>query len=115
MRIAFVVMTLLAAAALTFSAGADFTRYEKVLVNMKRAGVPPAWLMPLGGAKALGALGLIVGLAVPAVGIAAAVGVILFFVGAFITHVRARWYSFTFPSVYLGLAVSSLTLGLASR
>ena len=32
---------------------------------------------------------------------AAAIGVILFFVGAIITHVRARWYSFAYPSVYL--------------
>jgi hypothetical protein len=62
----------------------------------------------------VGALGLLVGIGVPSVGAAAAIGVILFFVGAIITHVRARWYSFTFPAAYLLLAVGSLGLGLAS-
>jgi hypothetical protein len=50
---------------------------------------------------------------VPPIGTAAAIGVILFFVGAFITHLRARWYSFVYPAVYLLLAVAALVLGLA--
>ncbi|MEJ7722494.1 MAG: hypothetical protein WKF58_19605 [Ilumatobacteraceae bacterium] len=45
---------------------------------------------------------------------AAAVGVILFFIGAIVTHVRARWYSFSFPGTYVLLAVASLWLRLAT-
>ena len=111
---AYVVVSILAAAALTFSATADFVRYEKVLVNMAKAGVPEAWLPRLGALKAAGALGLLVGIWLPLVGMAAAIGVTLFFIGAFITHIRARWYSFSYPSVYLGLAVAALVLGLIS-
>jgi hypothetical protein len=111
---AYVLVSLLAAAALTFSATADFLRYEKVLASMTRAGVPESWLTALGVLKALGAAGLVIGTLLPAIGIAAAAGVVLFFVGAVITHVRARWYSFGFPMAYLVLAAGSLGLGLAS-
>lgn len=114
MLTAYVVVSILAAAALTFSATADLLRYPKVLDAMAQANVPRSWLSTLAALKAAGALGLLVGLGVPVIGTAAAVGVVLFFVGAIITHVRARWYSFAYPSVYLGLAVASLVLGLTS-
>jgi hypothetical protein len=111
---AYVVVSVLAALALTFSAVADFIRYEKVLAAMTRARVPRSWLNTLGALKALGALGILVGIGVPLIGAAAAIGVILFFVGAIITHVRAGWYSFNPPAVYLVLAVSSLVLRLTA-
>ncbi len=81
---------------------------------MDRAGVPRSWLPKLAALRAAGALGLIVGLAVPAVGTAAAVGVVLYFAGAVITHLRARWYDVSYPSTYMVLATASLVLGLAS-
>jgi hypothetical protein len=109
---AYIVVTVLTIVALTFSATADFVRYHQVLTNMARAGVPESWLTRLAILKAAGAVGLLVGLAVPPVGVAASIGVILFFIGAIITHVRARWYSFSYPSVYLLLAVGSLVLGV---
>lgn len=109
---AYLILTVLAAAALTFSAAADFVRYKKVMVNMGRAGVPEAWLTRLGLAKAADAVGLVVGIVIPPIGTAAAIGVILFFVGAIITHVRARWFSFGFPATYLLLAVGALVMGL---
>ena len=52
------------------------------------------------------------GIVIPPIGIAAAIGVIFFFVGAIITHVRARWFSFGFPAIYLLLAVGALVMGL---
>ena len=60
------------------------------------------------------ALGLLVGFVVPPVGVAAAIGVILFFVGAIVTHVRAQWYAFAFPSLYLLLGTGALALNVAS-
>jgi hypothetical protein len=110
---AYVVVSVLAALALTFSATADLVRYEKVLIAMEKAGVPQSWLTTLGLLKAAGALGILVGIGVPLIGTVAAVGVILFFLGAIITHLRARWYSFGLPAVYLLLAVGSLMLRLA--
>jgi hypothetical protein len=79
-------------------------------------GVPESWLTNLGLLKAAGAAGLLLGLlGVPLIGPAAATGLVLFFVGAVITHLRARDYSpsLGFPLTYLLLAVAALVLGLA--
>ena len=62
----------------------------RCLANMAKLGVPESSLTTLGILKAVGALGLLVGISMPLIGIAAAVGLTLFFVGAIITHLRAR-------------------------
>ncbi|HYY81376.1 MAG TPA: DoxX family protein [Actinomycetes bacterium] len=113
---AYVVVTVLAAAANTFAAAADLIGPRWLLGNMAKVGVPRSWLVPLGALKAAGALGLLVGLGVPLLGVVAAVGLVLFFAGAILTHLRARWYSFalTLPVLFLVLAVGSLGLRLAS-
>ena len=114
MFIAYIAVTVLTAAANLFSAGADFVRYKQVAVNMARAGVPESWMTMLGILKAAGALGLLIGVVIPPIGIAAAAGLILFFVGAIITHLRGHFYSFTLPVSFLTLAVVALVLRLAT-
>jgi hypothetical protein len=112
---AYVVVTVLAAAANIFSATCDFVRYKQVAIAMAKAGVPDSWMTTLGMLKAAGALGLLVGMGVPMIGTAAAVGLILFFVGAIITHLRARDYSFGLAIVFLLLAVAALVLRLDAK
>ncbi len=66
---------------------ADFIPARFVLANSAEVGVPRSWLRPLGALKLAGAIGLVVGLlGMPALGIAAAAGLVLFFVGAVLTH-----------------------------
>lgn len=78
-------------------------------------GVPQSWWTPLGSAKAVGALGLIAGLFVPAIGVAAAIGLILYFAGAVITVLRARSYkTVAFPMLYLTPVAVALGLGFAA-
>ncbi|HVO79258.1 MAG TPA: DoxX family protein [Terriglobales bacterium] len=112
---AYLVVTGLAAAANIFSATCDFVRYKQVSIAMARAGVPDSWMTMLGILKAAGALGLLIGIRVPLIGTAAAVGLILFFVGAIITHLRARDYSFGLAVAFLLLAVAALLLRLYAR
>ena len=111
---AYIVATVLAAAANIFSATLDFIRYKQVLINMAKAGVPESWITTLGALKAAGALGLLIGIRVPLIGTAAAIGLILFFVGAIITHLRAQDYSFGLAVAFLLLAVTALVLRLAA-
>jgi hypothetical protein len=111
---AYVVVTLLAAAANGYAAYVDVTRAGWVLDNMSRLGVPHPWLPKLGALKAAGALGLLVGFAVPAIGVAAATGLVLYFVGAVVTVLRARWYAHLYAAVWLLLAVGSLALRIAT-
>ncbi len=114
MFIAYLIVTGLTAAANLFSATCDFVRYKRVSIAMARAGVAESWMTPLGVLKAAGALGLLVGIGVPLIGIAASVGLTLFFVGAIITHLIARDYSFGLAAVFLSLAVGALVLRVAS-
>ena len=111
---AYIVVTVLTAAANFFSATLDFIRYKQILINMARVGVSESWITILGILKAAGALGLLVGIGVSLVGMAAAVGLVLFFVAAIITHLRARDYSFGLAVAFLLLAVAALVLRVTS-
>ena len=91
MRSAYLIVTILAAVANIYAASNDFRRPDWILTNMSRLGIAERWLAPLGMLKLLGALGLLAGIAIPMIGVAAAVGLVLFFAGAIITTMRARW------------------------
>lgn len=110
---AYIVVTVLAALANAFSATLDFIRYKQILINMARVGVSESWLTILGVLKAAGALGLLVGIRVPLIGITAAIGLVLFFIAAIITHLRGRDYSFGPAVVFLLLAFAALVLRVA--
>jgi hypothetical protein len=114
MSITFVAITGLTAIANLAAAAVDFLRVQWVVDNMTKYGVPHSWLLPLGALKAAGGIGLIVGVAAPLLGTAAALGLVLYFVGAVITVVRSRWYShIPFPAAFLLLAVGALVCRLA--
>ena len=112
---AYVIVTLMAVAASTFVAVANFMRLEFVLVTAAKVSVPESWITMLGTLNAAAALGLLLGLVgVPLVGTAAAIGLIMYFVGAIITHLRARDYSIGPAAAFLLLAVAALVSGLVS-
>jgi len=68
MFIAYIVVTLLAAAANTFSATLDFIHYKQILMNMAKVGMSESWLTTLGVLKAVRVLGLLAGIRVPFIG-----------------------------------------------
>jgi hypothetical protein len=115
---AYVVVTLVAIAAYTFSGVAALVHFKPILPGMAKAGVPESWLtFPIGTLKTAGAVGLLLGvIGVPLIGTAAAVGLILFFVCALYTHLRAGDYSpqFGLASGLLLLAGAALGLDLAT-
>lgn len=77
--------------------------------------IPRSWWPWLGTAKAAGAVGLLAGLFVPVVGVIAGIGLVVYFAGAVITVVRARWYShIPFPLIYVAPVVGSLALVAAA-
>ena len=97
---------------------AALVHFKPILPGMAKAGVPESWLtFPIGTLKTAGAIGLLLGLiGVPLVGTAAAIGLVLFFVCAVYTHVRAGDYSAQFGLAigFLLLNVATLVLDLAS-
>jgi hypothetical protein len=112
---AYVAVGILTAAANSFAAAMDFLRPAWLIGNMTRVGVTHRALCPLAVLKIAGALGLLIGIGVPPLGVAAAIGLILFFIGAITAHVRVRDYSsIPFPGMFLLLAIASLVLRIAS-
>lgn len=112
MNTAFVVITLFTAAITAAVAIPDFIPAQFVLANSARVGVPRSWLPALGALKLAGAAGIVVGLLGPReLGVAAAAGLVLYFVGAVMTHLKARvLYNIAFPGAYLCLSAASLAL-----
>lgn len=116
MWIAYLVVGVITAAANTYAAVNDFIRPPWLLANMAKLGVHEKWLNKLGLLKAAGALGVLAGIRVPVLGVAAAVGLMLFFVCAIITHLRSRDYdSLGTPMGFLLLPVATLLLELYAR
>ncbi|WP_229403400.1 DoxX family protein [Micromonospora okii] len=103
-------MILLTIAANLGVAVADFARAQFVLANSAEVGVPPSWLPLLGTLKAAGAVGLVLALlGLRPIGVAAAAGLVLFFIGAVAAHLRARvHHNIAVPAGYLALAAASL-------
>jgi hypothetical protein len=112
--VAYLIVSLVTAAANGGVAVLDFARHSFVVGNSGRVGVPLSWLPMLGALKLAGAVGLVVGLlGARVIGIAAAAGLVLFFVGAVVVHVRARAFAtIAGPGVFLALAIASLALAL---
>ncbi len=99
----------------TGAAMADFTRANFALANSVRVGVPSSWLPTLGTLKMAGATGLLLGLlGIPYIGIAAATGLVLFFLGAIGFHLRAHEHHHIITTVgYFALATASLVACIA--
>ncbi|MEU8794303.1 DoxX family protein [Streptomyces sp. NPDC048643] len=114
MFVAYAVVGTLLALALAASAFLTFTRNDKITANMTRVGVPDSWLPRLAALKAAGAIGLLIGMAIPLIGAAAAVGIVLYFIGAVIAHIRAKDKEMA-PAIFLALiAVAALILRVLS-
>jgi hypothetical protein len=117
-QLALLVVTLLTAVVNVGIAVADLTGARFVLANSARVGVPRSWLPWLATLKLAGAAGLLLGLFVAALrplGVAAACGLVLLYLGAIVFHLRARvLYNLAFPGFCLATAVASLALTVSS-
>jgi len=117
MSAAYVIVTIVTILANGWAAAADFAQPRWLLANMAEVRVPRPWLPPLAVLKGAGAAGLLIGLlGVRLLGIAAAIGLVLFFTGALATHVRTRvFHNMAVPATFFALAAASAALALAAR
>jgi hypothetical protein len=109
---AYVTVTIVAAvvtgsAAVTYLIGHD---YPKAQADMKR--LPRSWVPRLGLCLAAGSLGLLAGFAVPLVGTLAAAGLVLYFIGAFVAHMRVGSRKLVGWAVFFVTTVATLILNL---
>ncbi|MFD8597195.1 DoxX family protein [Kitasatospora sp. NPDC059646] len=104
MFVSLVVATVLMSAVLLASAGAKSLRTRHITEQMSTLGVPQGMMAFLIGAQVAGAAGAVVGLRWGALGIAAAIGLTLYFVGAVLAHLRVGDLKGALPAGVLTVA-----------
>ncbi len=109
MHVTYLVITILAAIANGYAASLNFVGAESVKVVADRVQVSRRWMVPLGMLLASGAVGLLAGFAVPALGTAAAIGLVVYFICAVTAHVRVRDRQIAGAVLFLVLAAAALT------
>jgi hypothetical protein len=111
MFVACAVVSVLLSVILVGSGAAKLTRAARVVDTLTGIGVPIGWFPWLATAEIAGGVGLILGLAVGPLGVAAAIGVVLYFIGAVIAHLRVNdRKGVGAPAVLLILAIVALAL-----
>lgn len=90
MNIALIILTALLGLATAFSAVGKFSKNPKAVDMLRQLGITDSQIRTLGIVEVLGALGLLVGIWIPILGLLAAIGFVLYFLGALIKHVRAK-------------------------
>jgi hypothetical protein len=116
MLAAYVAVSVVTAIANAYAAVLSFTHHKSVVETVERLRVPVSWMVPLGFLLAAGSLGLLAGFAIPALGTAAACGLVLYFLFAAGAHIRARdtrllaWVNW---AAFFTLAVAALVMSRA--
>jgi len=109
MFIAYAIVAVLLSLVMLMSAAGKLTRHPKIVESLPSLGVPLSMFPFLAAAEIAGAIGLIVGLWIVPLGIAAAIGLVLYFVGAVLTHLRKSDFKGT-PAPLVILIVSGAVL-----
>lgn len=118
MRVAYIVAAALAALMLSESARIKVVRNPRaVQIIGETVGVPLRYFNLLAFFEVAGGVGLLLGIAVRPLGVAAAIGLTSYFVGATLSHVRVRDWAFDHwaPAAWmLIVSVATLVLRLAA-
>jgi len=110
----YAIITIAAIAANAGIATATFAHARFVDANFGEINVAACWIPAFATLQAAGAIGLLLGLVgIPVIGLAAAIGLVLFFLVAVATHLRSGAYrSLASPLFFLALAIATLVVTL---
>ncbi|MFI6339815.1 DoxX family protein [Streptomyces sp. NPDC050535] len=115
MFIATVAVSVPLALILLFSARGKLVRDPMQMKTLERVGFPENQVKLLAAAEIAGAVGILLGLAWWPLGVAAAIGIVTYFSGALISHLRVRDWKFAPVLILLLAGAAALLLRLASR
>jgi len=105
MDTAYLLVTILFAAMVAFSAIAKIRRDPKAVhVIQEVVGVPLQFFPLLAACELAGALGLVLGIWSGWVGVAAGIGLVIYFVGAVVSHLRVGDVKGMGPAVFMLIA-----------
>jgi DoxX-like protein len=109
----YIVTTCVAAFVNGYAAFLNFSGAESVKAVADRVRVPRGWMVPLGTLLACGAVGLLAGIAVPWLGAAAGIGLVLYFICAVTAHLRVGDRQIGGAVFFLLLAAAALSTNIA--
>ena len=117
MHLAYLVVTILFALMVTLSGTGKIRRDPRQVKTIHEiVGVPLRYLPLLAACEFAGALGLVAGIWWPLLGLAAGIGLVLYFLGASVAHVRAGDAKGVGPAAFmLVFAAAALTLRVLTR
>ncbi|MFD6393928.1 DoxX family protein [Nocardia sp. NPDC060259] len=111
----YLTLTVLTALIMGVGSWMGYTRHPVPVTAAAKVGIPRSWMWPIATVLGAASLGLLGGLALPALGAAAAAGLVLYFVGAIIAHLRVRDYALAQPTAFLVLSAATLTATVLYR
>jgi len=112
MGIAYLVTTILLAVMVTFSGIGKIRRDPHIVqVIHEVVGVPLKYFPLLTACEFAGALGVVLGIWWPFLGVAASIGLVIYFVGASVSHLRVGDVKGIGPAAFM-LVVAAATLAL---
>lgn len=114
MFIAAVIVSVLVALAAIGSGMGKLSKNPKAIEPLQTVGVPASWPPVLGALEVAGGLGVLVGLWWAPLGIAAATGLTLYFLGAIIAHVRVKDPNVQPAAALFVLSVAALVLRIVT-
>ncbi|MFE3446973.1 DoxX family protein [Nocardia sp. NPDC059180] len=115
MFIAYIVLAVLLSVVLVVSGRAKLIKDDEVTSTMVRLGVPLSWFPALAALEFAGAAGLLAGIVYRPLGIAAAIGVVLYFLGAAASHLRAKDLGGSpVPAALMLVAIAPAVLGITT-
>ncbi|MFF0546501.1 DoxX family protein [Nocardia thailandica] len=114
MNLTVLVITSLLAFAVAGSAIATLAHQPKLVAIVAAIGFPTRYLPLLGAIKLAAALGLSAGLLYPPLGIAAALGLVVYFTAALGMHIHARHREIAPAVVFLALSIATSALMISA-
>lgn len=114
MHMAAVILSLVLAVAMLASGFMKLIKAPRIVCMMEPLGVPAARLPLLGSLQIAGTIGLIAGIFLPPLGVAAAIGLVLYFAGAIVAHIRANDRAVQGAVLFLALSVATLIVLLVA-
>lgn len=110
MHVAAFVLSLILALAMLASGFMKLIRAPRIVEMMEPLGVPASRLPLLGALQIGGTAGLIAGIWFPPLAISASIGLVLYFMGALIAHLRARDTAMQGAILFFGLSTATFVV-----
>ncbi len=110
---AYVTVTVIASVFTGFAAVVYLIGHEYPKAQADLKGIPRSWVPVLGALLGAGSAGLLAGFAVPPAGVLAAAGLVLYFAGALVAHLRVGSRQLGGWAVFFVTAVAALVVQVA--